>query len=487
MQAEAAPALQVDEIMDERYGRRLGKYNLWAQKPCDCSHLHATLESIVMTQHSVRKGLRIFGEAGVDAVLKEFTQLYDREVIRPMGKDEMTAEEREAALQYLMFLKQKRYGTVKGRGCADSRKQRPYTTKEEGSSPTVATESIMLSCTIDAKEERDVGVVDLPAAFMQVETEGEKRDHMKLEGKMAELMVRIDPKLYRKYIQIESGRQVLYVELEKALYSTLTGAFLFWKKLSKQLIEWGFDLNPYDSCVANKMINDIQCTILWHVGDLKILHVDSKVVDDVIELLKSEFGKEAPLTISRGKVHEYLGMTIDFSIKGKVKFTMIDYIENMLAELPANMSGTVRSPAASHLFEVNNDAEKLSTKLSDFFHHNVAKLLFLCKRRARPDVQTAVAILCTRVKAPDVDDNYKKLGRTMVYLRGTDKMPLTLEADECNIVKWWVDASFAVHPDIRSHTGGVMMLGRGGGAFTVLPRLAKRSRRKAQPRPSWSG
>ncbi|KAI2495312.1 Reverse transcriptase (RNA-dependent DNA polymerase) [Fragilaria crotonensis] len=252
--------------------------------------------------------------------------------------------------------------------------------------------------------------------------------------------------MYRKYIQMENGRMVLYVELEKALYGTLTGAFLFWKKLSKQLVKWGFVLNPYDSCVANKMINGKQCTILWHVDDLKISHVDPKVVDDVIELLKSEFGKEAPLTISRGKVHEYLGMTIDFSVKGKVKFTMIDYIENMITELPADMSGTVRSPASSHLFDVNDDAEKLNTELSDFFHHNVAKLLFLCKR-ARPDIQTAVAFLCTRVKEPDVDD-YKKLGRTMMYLRGTAKMPLTLEADGCNVVKCSTEAELVGVNDI---------------------------------------
>ena len=57
-------------------------------------------------------------------MLKELTQLYDSEAIRPRGKDKMTAEEREAALQYLsMFLKQKRDGTAKGRGCADGRKQ----------------------------------------------------------------------------------------------------------------------------------------------------------------------------------------------------------------------------------------------------------------------------------------------------------------------------------------------------------------------------
>jgi len=93
------------------------------------------------------------------------------------------------------------------------------------------------------------------------------------------------------------------------------------------------------------------------------------------------------------------------------------------------------------------------------FHHITAKLLFLCKR-ARPDVQAATAFLCTRVKAPDVDD-YKKLGRVMRYLRATRDMVLTIKCDNVSIIKWWVDASFAVHPDMKSHTGTVMTLGRG--------------------------
>jgi len=93
------------------------------------------------------------------------------------------------------------------------------------------------------------------------------------------------------------------------------------------------------------------------------------------------------------------------------------------------------------------------------FHHNTAKLLFLCKR-ARPDLQTAVAFLCTRVKMPDVDD-YKKLCRVMRYLRATKQMPLTLEADSTNVIKWWVDAAYAIHADMRSHTGGAMSMGKG--------------------------
>ena len=111
------------------------------------------------------------------------------------------------------------------------------------------------------------------------------------------------------------------------------------------------------------------------------------------------------------------------------------------------------------LFDVDESAEMLSDELGNTFHHNTAKLLFLCKR-ARPNVQTAVAFLCTQVKALDMDD-YKKLARTMKYLRGSLYMPLIMEADDMNMDKWWADASFAVHPDIKSHTGRLMTLGKG--------------------------
>jgi hypothetical protein len=65
-----------------------------------------------------------------------------------------------------------------------------------------------------------------------------------------------------------------------------------------------------------------------------------------------------------------------------------------------------------------------------------------------------------RVKGPD-NNNYKKLGQVMRYLRGTTKMSLTLEGDNACIIKWWVDASFALHPDMTSHTGGTVSLGKG--------------------------
>ena len=97
----------------------------------------------------------------------------------------LTREEKRSALKYLMFLKQKRCGRVKGRGCADGRKQRIYKTKEETSSPTISIESLFLTCIVDALEKRHVITCDIPGAFMQAEMD--EVVHVKLDGELAEL------------------------------------------------------------------------------------------------------------------------------------------------------------------------------------------------------------------------------------------------------------------------------------------------------------
>jgi len=111
-----------------------------------------------------------------------------------------------------MFLKKKRFGKIKGRGCADGRKQREHTNKEDSRSPTVAIESLVLSCIIDSMENRDVPTVDIPGAFMQADMD-EEVVHLKLHGKMAELLVQLAPSLYRKFAQIVKGKPTLYVQL----------------------------------------------------------------------------------------------------------------------------------------------------------------------------------------------------------------------------------------------------------------------------------
>ena len=154
----------------------------------------------------------------------------------------------------------------------------------------------------------------------------------------------------------------------------------------------GYQINEYDWCVMNKIIDNKQCTILWHVDDLKTSHVDPVVVSSFLADIDAEYGKIAKMTITRGKVHKYLGMTIDYSLPGKVIFSMIDYIGKMLDVIPEDMKGESATPAAYHLFDIAEDATKLSQDDSDIFHHFVAQLLYLSKR-ARPGIQISVYFL----------------------------------------------------------------------------------------------
>jgi hypothetical protein len=313
---------------------------------------------------------------------------------------------------------------------------------------------------MDAIEERKVATCNIPGAFLQADWSADRDCYLKFEGAMVSMICDIDPKYKDNILYGKNGRKYVYAKLTKAVYGTLLGAILFYEKLSKQLVNWGYEPNCYDRCTFNKMIDGNQITIQFHVDNLKISHMKQSVIDSVLDDLNNEFGtSKKPLAATTGEVNDYLGITIDYSEKGKVKFTMYDYLEDIMAEIPDDMRGTSPTPASDNLFDVDENSTPLNEKESDFFHRTTARLLFAAKR-ARPDLQVAVAYLCTRVKSPNQSD-YRKLTRVIKYLRLTVSIPLVLGWDGTGKLTWSVDASFAVHKDMRSHTGAVLSLGQG--------------------------
>jgi hypothetical protein len=169
------------------------------------------------------------------------------------------------------------------------------------------------------------------------------------------------------------------------------------------------------------------------------------------------------MVVSRGKIHTYLGMTLDYTVRGQAKVTMFDYSTEILTafdKVGPKGAGTKSSTAPDNLFTINEDCNKLLSTKAVQFHNLAAKTLYATKR-ARPDTCTAIAFLTTRVRAPDKDD-WKKLVHPMRYVRGTRTMPLILSANGTGILKWWVNASFAVHPsNLRGHSGGSLSMGHG--------------------------
>jgi hypothetical protein len=153
-----------------------------------------------------------------------------------------------------------------------------------------------------------------------------------------------------------------------------------------------------------------------------------------------------------------LGMTFTFG-DDRLIVDMKDYTTTMLTDFPFALdSKTAPTPAADNLFHIR-DSSPIDKLRADIFHTFVAKGLFACKR-ARPDIHTTIAFLCTRVRAPTEED-WEKLLRLMYSLNGSKDEVLFLAADDLHVVKWYVDASYAVHRDFRSHTGGAMTYGTG--------------------------
>ena len=452
----------------------------------------------LVEQYSLKKASKLFGATSTDeAVSKELNQIHDMETYTPLDPTSLSGHEKKQALNALLFLTEKRDGTIKARKCADGSKQRfnEGYVKSDGSAPTVSTDSVMITCAIEASNHCDVATIDLPGAFLH--TDNDEDTIMLLRGKLAELLVQIDPTIYRKYVTTSAkGEPLLYVRLQKAIYGLLRSALLFYRKLAQQLIDFGFEINPYDPCVATKMvptdshtelaaraihhrfapkdgsqplvIEPAYCQIAtWHVDDLKLSHIDPRVNDAFIEHFKNLYNRDSlkPVTITRGKTHDYLGIDLDYTHVGSVRISMIKYVDKIFNDFPEQVITTVppSTPAANHLFDIRGDDDPLKHPLSEeqsgHFHRAVAQLLFLCMR-SRRDIQTAVSFLTTRVRAPD-DDDWNKLVRVLKYLYGTRHMKLKLSVHNMSTIKWWVDASYGTHWDCKGHTGMMMSLGEG--------------------------
>jgi hypothetical protein len=116
----------------------------------------------------------------------------------------------------------------------------------------------------------------------------------------------------------------------KAIYGMLEAALLWYKTFRKDLEDIGFIFSPYDPCVANKKeVQGLQQTILFHVDDLKWSHKLKSVNDRFKKWLNSKYSNHRKVTATCGKVHNYLGIELDYWKRGELKINMTKYVENI--------------------------------------------------------------------------------------------------------------------------------------------------------------
>ena len=423
---------------------------------------------VIFTQMTAKKGFKKHGAKAFAAMIKEFTQLNEgavpgKPVVIPTDSSSLTATEKRKALRAVNLIKEKWNGDIKGRSCVDGSQQRRYLKQDESmASPTAALESLLVTLLVDAYEDRDVGTYDVPGAYLQASLapkDNGERVLMKLVGEFVDIMCKVNPE-HEKNVVYENGQKVLYMEILQAIYGCIESALRWYELYSETLKKEGFVINPYDRCVANKEINGKQCTIVWYVDDNKVSHVDPQVVTDVIDLMKSHFGE---LTVTRGKKHRFLGMNIEINKDRNIEIEMKDQLleaVHMFEQADGNkVDEVVNTPARPRLRDINLECTQLCSEKQEVFHSIVSKLLWTIKR-ARPDLETAIGFLCTRVSKSDEDD-WLKLRRAIAYIKCTIDDVRVIGASSLIDIFTWIDAAYAVNPDMKSQTGGAISLGVG--------------------------
>ena len=416
---------------------------------------------------TVKAALKKMPKAALKSMTQEFLQLDAKDFAQPVNISALSSKQMKSIIRSSLFLKEKFLSTgefekLKSRLVAGGNMQ-DRSLYDDVSSPTATTSSIFLVASIAAKEGRKVAKVDIGGAYLRAELPEDTEILMRLDPLLSAILAQIAPK-YQPYFDTDGS---LVVKLTKALYGCIESAKLWYENLSATLTSIGFVVNPLDVCVFNLMKNGKQCTICVHVDDLFITCVEESTIKFVTDSLLAKY-KE--IEVKKGPILSYIGMTFNFSTSGKCFVTMEGYVQDVINLY--SISGYANTPATSDLFTIRPDSPLLTECERTEFHSRVTKLQYLAKR-VRPDMLTSCSFLASRVLCATQDDN-RKLDHLLRYLNATRQLGLCLEPGAGALsIHAFIDASYGVHSDCKSHSGFFISIGKFGG-----PSFAKSSKQK---------
>ena len=408
------------------------------------------------------------------AIEAELRTLIGKGVFRPIKTSQLTPEQRASIIRSQLNVTQKYLPTTDGTGrikdkvkarlvgggdCQDRSK---YTTSET-SSPTVSTTAIFLLAQIAAAEGRDIVTIDIGSAYLNAympKSNPDKLVFMRINKEVTQIMIGLD----KKFSDYTNSDGTLVVELDRALYGCIESALLWFRELSGFLAKIGFVSNPYDICVMNRSDSKGDSTVGIYVDDILLTCSYPSLANTFIQELEKEYKQ---LKVRRGLTHNYLGMVLDFSLKGVVTISQSGMIEEIVSapgitDLTAIVGSTEdrpKTPCTEQLFRCTESSPVLDQSLAKIVHSLTARILFIANR-ARPDLLTFISFMTKKVLSPTHEDG-RKLLRALRYLAHTSDVVLTLGYRGVPTIHVFIDASFAVHTDKKSHTGVMSSLGVG--------------------------
>ena len=202
--------------------------------------------------------------------------------------------------------------------------------------------------------------LDVPNVFIQTHLEDEcEQIILILQGPVADSSIDTAPEICIDFVCVVKGQNVPHLECTNVIQGMLKAALPFCKKFKKDIKSKGFEMNPHDQCMANQTMNGKQMTVLWHVADLKASHVARKTLDEFVEFLQSKCDNKeiGEIKVNKGPQHEHVGMVLDHSQDGKSTIDMGEHTKKMLDDFKCQMTKSAKTPAADHLFKIDESCK----------------------------------------------------------------------------------------------------------------------------------
>ena len=399
---------------------------------------------------------REYGDLAIESFMKQITALMNNKTWHPVHRRDLPAGAKPVPSH--MFTTPKvnpadgTMSELKSRLVANGNLQdKSLYEKSDTSAPTAKTESIFAVAAIAAAENRKVLFFDVGAAFVKSDMKGDV--YVYLDKHVAALISKID-KSYEQYV--DSKGRVL-VKLDKALYGCVESAKLWYLNIRAFLESVGCTVNPRDICCCNRIsASGKQTTIVLHVDDGMATSED----ESDLELLAAQLVQYyKDVKIRRGRTGEFLGMLFDFSSDKYCEILMPAYIKGMVED--SGVRKVRKTPCTLDIWVVDPDSPLLSPELQERFYSLTYKGVYL-STRVRGEISLTTSFLATRVgKATEQD--WGKLMHLCGYLLGTERLGVRLRGGTDGSISCilYVDASYGVHVDGKSHGGTVVTLGGG--------------------------
>ena len=415
------------------------RYNLRTKKPVDYTSYHIT----------VKQALHSYRNEAIEAIKKELQNTIAYKVWTPFKI--MNIPKKARILPSSAFLKEKYFanGTfdkLKARLVGGGHRQdRSIYEKSEIESPTADIASVILLAAIGCQKNYQRATADVTSAYLNAPI-GSHQVFIRLDPVISGILIALDP-LYLPFMNADG---TLTVRLDKALYGCLESAKLWYTHVATTLLAIpNMKRSSIDPCIFYLIDGTEQIFISIYVDDFFIVHNSDRLFSILSATLKHAYD----ISFTSGNLHNYLGMLFEYSNES-VSITMPKYIDDILRENAITTHAP--TPASNDLFTIDATSPPLTNKDKLAFHTTTAKLLYLSKR-TRPDIQLAIAFLTTRVQHPTAQDK-QKLHRTLAYLNSTKSLPLRLAGPGNFQLNIFIDASYATHHDMKSHSGSIVSL-----------------------------